>query len=223
LRALYDIRVKEAHHYNTLIWAFPLAYATLLAAEAKLLDPGGPLLIAAVFNVTLCYVFARHLRTRKFIQKALKFTEKKLEGLYGSDFVPGFPADRRFPPKATTVISLSMGVVTALFIWHAVHSMWDSTNHGPPPTDACRQAIRDHFHQAISPSLVFTFKEASRASLDDPDKPGNKVDGWLFEATWDFPPTSGSHLPMASRFLARGDTVVLYAPLGADFRRWEKR
>lgn len=93
-------------------------------------------------------------------------------------------------------------------------------DYGLPPTEACRQAIRDHFHREISSKLVFTFKDAAQASVDDPDRPGQKIHGWLFEATWNFGPDSQSNFPMAARFFARADTVVLYAPIGAEFQRW---
>ena len=93
-------------------------------------------------------------------------------------------------------------------------------DYGPPPTESCRQAIRDHFHKEISPKLVFTFKDAVQASVDDPDRPGEKVHGWLFEATWNFGPAGQSNFPMAARFITRSDTVVLYAPIGAAFQRW---
>jgi hypothetical protein len=125
LRALYDIRIKEMHHYNTMIWAFPLAYATLLAAEFRFIDAGSwPLVCAALFNVGLWYVFWRHLQNRSCIQTALRFTEGKLAELYGQDFVPDFPKeDSGLPPKATTVMSWSLGVVTVLFVLRAIFSM----------------------------------------------------------------------------------------------------
>jgi hypothetical protein len=93
-------------------------------------------------------------------------------------------------------------------------------DYGLPPTEACRQAIRDHYHRQISPKLVFTFKDAAQTSVDDPDRPGQKIHGWLFEATWNFGPDSQSNFPMAARFVTRSDTIVLYAPIGAAFQRW---
>lgn len=81
-----------------------------------------------------------------------------------------------------------------------------------------------HWHKRcwvlVSPKLVFTFKDAAQTSVDAPDRPGQKIHGWLFEATWNFGPDSQSNFPMAARFLARADTVVLYAPIGAAFQRW---
>lgn len=127
LRALYDIRIKEMHHYNTMIWAFPLAYATLLAGELRFIDEGSwPLVCAAFFNLGLWYVFWRHLQNKSRIQTALRFTEGKLAELYGKDFVPDFPKeDSCFPPKAATVMSPSLVVVTLLFLLRAIFSMWD--------------------------------------------------------------------------------------------------
>jgi hypothetical protein len=125
LRALYDIRIKEMHHYNTMIWAFPLAYATLLAAEFRFVDEGSwPLVFAAIFNCTLWYVFWHHLQNKRCIKTTLIFTEGKLAALYGSDFTPNFPKEgSSCLPTATTVMSWSIGVVSVLFGLRAVLAM----------------------------------------------------------------------------------------------------
>jgi hypothetical protein len=108
------------------------------------------------------------------------------------------------------------------FVWLAGCS--SPLPFGAPPTDVCRQCIRDQIRREyFAPNLVFTFNDAAQSSLDDPEHPGQKVDGWLFEVEWDHPPSVGVHVPSASRFLARGDTVVLWAPLRGPFQRWETR
>jgi len=128
LRALYDIRIKEAHHYNTLVWAYPLAFATLIAGEYRFIDAGsGLLMLAALFNVTLWYVFLRHLQNRGRIQKALKFTENKLAELYGGNFMPDFPKeDSVFFPRATTVMFWTLSAITVLFLGRAVITYLDN-------------------------------------------------------------------------------------------------
>jgi RsiW-degrading membrane proteinase PrsW (M82 family) len=123
LRALYDIRVKECHHYNTMIWAFPVAYTALLASEIHNIKLGEwPLVIVALFNICLWYVFWCHLRNRSHIKEVLIFTEGKIAEEYGKSFVPDFPKKdpRTFPPKATTVINWSVGAVTGLFLLRAI-------------------------------------------------------------------------------------------------------
>ena len=118
LRALYDIRVKEIHHYNTVIWAFPSAYGALLAAEYRWIEIGTvALLCAALFNLALCYVFYRHVQNKASIQAALKSTEKRIGNLYGSEFVPSF---KDCGPKATTVMILAVTAVGLLFLVRAL-------------------------------------------------------------------------------------------------------
>jgi hypothetical protein len=123
LRALYDIRVKEMHHYNTIIWAFPIAYATLLAAELRFIDAGSwSLVAAAIFNVALWYVFWRHLQYRQSIQLVLRFTEKKLGQIYGDEFVPDFSkSDSAL--RATIVMHWAIVAVTILFAFRAFSTL----------------------------------------------------------------------------------------------------
>jgi TPR repeat protein len=96
-------------------------------------------------------------------------------------------------------------------------------DYGPPPTEACRQKIRDHFMKKVSPNLVFKFKDAVKTSIDDPEKPGHKIHGWQFEATWNFNSTSKSNFPMAGRFLTRSDSVILHAPIFGPFEKWSSK
>ena len=93
-------------------------------------------------------------------------------------------------------------------------------NYWPPPTEACKETIRNYFRQQIAINLVFEFSQPTQTEIDDPDKPGHKIYGWLFEATWNFGPGSQSNFPMANQFLAQSDTVILHAPIGGQFKRW---
>jgi len=136
LRALYDIRIKEVHHYNTLVWAFPIVFTTMIGWEYRYLHSGsGLLVIAAVFNVALWYVFHRHLQNKNRIQKALKFTENRLADLYGRDFVPDFPKEEwGLPPKATDVMWWALTLITGIFlIWAlaAKFCKWNCCWTGP--------------------------------------------------------------------------------------------
>ncbi len=94
---------------------------------------------------------------------------------------------------------------------------------GSRPTDACKQAIQDHFQRAFGAPLAFQFGEATQASVENSDKPGQKVHGWLFEARWNFKPPSKSNFPMAAQFLARSDSVILTSPIGGSFESWEAK
>jgi hypothetical protein len=114
LRALYDIRVKEAHHYNTMVWAFPAAYAALIAAEIRFIEGAWPVLFAALFNLTLWYTFWRHLRFKRCIHSALLFTEGEISKLYGPSFVPAFPPKGELP-AATTVAHWAVAIVSLAF------------------------------------------------------------------------------------------------------------
>lgn len=132
LRALYDIRVKEVHHYNTSVWAFPIVFVTLVAGEYRYLGAGSVLLfLAAIFNFCLWYVFHRHLKNKKHIQKTLKFTEDKLAELYGKEFVPDFPRSSGCFPKATQVMWLALTAITVAFLVRAIVTMY-------PDEDCCR-------------------------------------------------------------------------------------
>lgn len=108
------------------------------------------------------------------------------------------------------------------FVWLSGCS--STSKFGAPPTELCRQSIRDQIRREYHAlSLVFTFKDAAPSSADDPEHPHRQIDGWLFEVEWDYPPSARIHVPSASRFLARGDTVVLWAPMCGPFERWETR
>ncbi|MGA9451732.1 MAG: hypothetical protein WBW41_10385 [Verrucomicrobiia bacterium] len=91
---------------------------------------------------------------------------------------------------------------------------------GAPPTEACKRTIEEYFLNNTSDKRVFEFGEASKASIDDPDKPGSKVYGWRFEAKWNFKQPSQSNFPMAGQFLARGDSILFYGPTFGDFGKW---
>jgi len=95
--------------------------------------------------------------------------------------------------------------------------------YGARPTDACRQAIQAHYRGMFGPNLAFQFEEPTQASIDDPERPGQKIHGWLFEARWNFAPPARSTFPMAGRFLARSNTIVLTAPIAGPFERWDAR
>lgn len=96
-------------------------------------------------------------------------------------------------------------------------------DYGLRPTEACRQAIQAHYHRVFGPNLAFQFDEATEAAIDDPEKPGLKVSGWLFEARWNFKAPAKSNFPMAAQFLARADSVILTASVGGPFERWETK
>lgn len=102
---------------------------------------------------------------------------------------------------------------TALFV--------STPDYGLRPTEACRQAIQAHYHRVFGPNLAFQFDEATEAAIDDPEKPGLKISGWLFEARWNFKAPAKSNFPMAARFLARADSVILTASIGGPFEMWE--
>lgn len=89
-------------------------------------------------------------------------------------------------------------------------------DYGPPPTDACKQAVQHYF----GPNFALEFTEPKQASVDDPDRPGQKINGWLFEASGNFKPPRKSNFPMAARFLARSDTIILYGSPYGPFERW---
>jgi hypothetical protein len=89
-------------------------------------------------------------------------------------------------------------------------------DYGPPPTDACRQALQIYF----GPNFALDLTEPKKAIVDDPDQPDQKVYGWLFEASGNFKPPSKSNFPMAVRILARGDSIILEGPLYGPFERW---
>jgi hypothetical protein len=99
-------------------------------------------------------------------------------------------------------------------------SLLEVPNYGAPPTEACKETIQDYYRQQMGTNLVFEFNWPSQAAIDDPEKPGNKIYGWLFEARWNFGPGSQSNFPMASQFLAQSNTVILCAPIGGQFKRW---
>jgi len=69
--------------------------------------------------------------------------------------------------------------------------------------------------------LAFQFEEPTQASIDDPEEPGQKIHGWLFEARWNFKPPAKSNFPMAGRYLARSDTIILTASITGPFERWD--
>ena len=92
-------------------------------------------------------------------------------------------------------------------------------DYGPRPTDACKQALQNYF----GPNFALECTEPKQASVDDPDRPGEKLNGWLFEASGNFKPPSTSNFPMAVRVLARGDSIILEGPLSGPFERWGTR
>ena len=96
-------------------------------------------------------------------------------------------------------------------------------DYGARPTDACKQTIQDHYHRIFGPHLAFQFEEPTQASVDDPERLGQKIHGWLFEARWNFKPPAKSNFPMAGRYLARSDTVILTAPIAGPFERWDAK
>lgn len=93
-------------------------------------------------------------------------------------------------------------------------------DYGASPTEACKKAIQDYYRQQFGANLVFKFSEPAQAAIDDPEKPGNKIYGWLFEGRWNFGPGSQSNFPMASQFIARSDKVLFNAPIGGQYKRW---
>lgn len=96
-------------------------------------------------------------------------------------------------------------------------------DYGPRPTDACKQTIQDHYHRVFGPHLAFQFEEPAQASIDDPDKLGQKIHGWLFEVRWNFKPPAKSSFPMAGQYLARSDTIILTAPIAGRFEKWDTK
>jgi hypothetical protein len=124
LRALYDIRVKEIHHYNTIIWAFPVAYAALLGSEIHFLNERPwSLIVAAIFNFVFVYVFCHHLRNMRSIRVVLKHTEDVLADQYGREFVPDFQKSLLwFLPKPTALMKWSLIIVTSLFLLRAIYT-----------------------------------------------------------------------------------------------------
>src|SRR5260221_14172385 len=91
LRALYNIRLNELHNFSTGIWAFPSAFAALVAAEYRFLfEKPGILICAAIFNLTLCYGFWKVLYNRECVLKALRHVEEKFSNKCGAEFVPHF-------------------------------------------------------------------------------------------------------------------------------------
>jgi hypothetical protein len=96
-------------------------------------------------------------------------------------------------------------------------------DHGPRPSEACKQAIQNHYHRLFGPDLEFRFDEPTQAAIQDPEQPGQKILGWLFEARWNFKPPAKSNFPMAGRFLVRGDTVLITAPIAGQFERWDTK
>jgi hypothetical protein len=116
-RALYDIRVKEMHHYNTLIWAFPGVYAIVLINEYKdLFNLPWAFLLASIFNCALIFAFYRHMENKQAVCDCLKATEKKVSELYGSEFVPKFNIRGRDSATATQVITFAVTAATAIFL-----------------------------------------------------------------------------------------------------------
>lgn len=122
LRAYYDVRVKELHHFSTAIWAFPSAFAALVAAEYRFLATDRVALVcSAVFNLTLCYAFWKHLYNRECVLTALKKVEERVRKSFGEDYVPKFKATPWYlVPRATTLMEWVVLIVSVLFFLHAV-------------------------------------------------------------------------------------------------------
>lgn len=127
LLKLYDIRVREIHHYNTMIWAFPIAYGALLAAQVRFLDGAILALLATAFNLTLCYVFYRHIQHHRAVKSAIEFVEESVKDRYGrgdqSRAFPDFKKAKAWPkwapksqPKATLVMLWGVLTATLLFL-----------------------------------------------------------------------------------------------------------
>lgn len=118
LRALYDVRIKELHHFSTTIWAFPTAFAALLAAECRFLSKShGLLIVAALFNVALFYAFWKHLHNRQCVLNALQNVEAKMRAAFGGDVVPDFKACPWYlRVRATEMMKWVVGLVSVAFL-----------------------------------------------------------------------------------------------------------
>ena len=91
LLKLYDIRVREIHHYNTMIWAFPIAFAGLLAAQYNFLAIGAPaIVVAGFFNLSLCYVFSRHVGNFNAVKDAADNIGDELAKQFPEGAFPNF-------------------------------------------------------------------------------------------------------------------------------------
>ena len=122
LRAFYDVRVKELHHFSTTIWAFPSAFAALVAAEYRFLAGDRVALVcSALFNLTLCYAFWKHLYNRECVLKALQKVEERVAKAFGEDYVPKFkPSPWYLVPRATTVMEWVVAIISVLFLVHSI-------------------------------------------------------------------------------------------------------
>jgi len=127
LMKLYDIRIREIHHYNTMIWAFPIACGALLAAQVRFLDRAILVLLATGFNLTFYYVFYRHIQHHRALKSAIEFAEKSLKDRFGrgtqAKAFPDFKQAKVWPkwaaklqPKATLVMPWSVLTATVLLL-----------------------------------------------------------------------------------------------------------
>jgi hypothetical protein len=128
--------------------------------------------------------------------------------------------------RASLVIALIAAVFAGISAlpeirsWHRADSPPSPTavvepDYGPPPSDACREAAQRFF----GPDFALELTEPKQASVDDPDHPGVKIHGWVFEASGNFKPPSKSNFPMAVRFLTHSDSFLLY---GSPYGPWER-
>jgi hypothetical protein len=117
--------------------------------------------------------------------------------------------------RASLIVALMAAIFAGISALPEIRS-WFPPDYGPRPTDACKQALQNYF----GPNFALELTEPKEATVDDPDHPDQKINGWLFEASGNFKPPSQSNFPMAVRVLARGDSVILIGPLSGPFERW---
>lgn len=112
LRDQHASLLKQFDSYNTIIWAFPVAYLGGIAFSVEKLDnrPGIALAVGLIAT-SLLYTFRRHIEHQKTVIESLRCVESVLRLKFGSQFVPQFI---RRKPRATEVVFIALVVATAL-------------------------------------------------------------------------------------------------------------
>jgi hypothetical protein len=93
-------------------------------------------------------------------------------------------------------------------------------DYGPPPTDACKLTVQHYFESIFGRNFALEFTEPKQASVDDPDRPEQKIHGWLFEVRGNYRPPSKGNCPIAARILARSDSIILHGSPYGPLERW---
>lgn len=112
LLKLYSLCTEQLKYYNSLIWQFPTALATLnFVAYNFFKDKPEPLLILSILNFAMLYALFRHILNSKKIIGSTQKIELHLKDSFG-EMIPVFDRPRI---KATTVILITF-LVLNLFI-----------------------------------------------------------------------------------------------------------